>query len=211
MRPIIAVALAVSLAFPAARGDDQAAASAADAFVGLGLEGFAGEASIAAALRRAGAAPADRAAGQLLPGLELRGLSVAGPSDRDANAPIAAELRSRLDRLDLAAGDPAREDAVIEGPSQWIGRIGLANERPDGSERLEVRTTLGRRVDGGVLGIEVGPRLERRLRRGATFFIDGTAEARAARWAEDDWWTTSAFAADGTGVVGLGARTGVVR
>jgi hypothetical protein len=99
----------------------------------------------------------------------------------------------------------------MEGPSQWVGRIGLANDRPEGSERLELRTTLGRRSDGGMLGVEVGPRLERRLRRGATFFIDGKAEAQAARSVDGGWWSMPGTATDGASMVGVGARTGLLR
>jgi len=211
MRPFFAVTLLACLGLPAARAGDPAAAPPAEAFQGFGLDGFAGEESIAAALRRAGEVPGADAADRVIPGLELRGFSIRGPGDQDARAPIAAEVSSRIERLDLAAGLQAREDSVIEGPSQWIGRIGLNNDRPDGSERLEVRTTLGRRTEGGILGIEIGPRLERRLRRGTTFFIDGTAEARAARLAAEGWWSMPGAAADDASMVGLNARTGIVR
>jgi hypothetical protein len=181
-------------------------------FTDLGLAGFEGEGSIAAALRRAGAGGAEPAENpQILPGLELRGLSIQGPSGRDIQLPIAAEVRSRIDRFDVAAGVRAEPDRVMEGPSQWVGRIGLSNDRPEGSERLELRTTLGRRSDGGMLGVEVGPRLERRLRRGATFFIDGKAEAQAARSVDGGWWSMPGTATDGASMVGVGARTGLLR
>lgn len=184
----------------------------AEAFTGLGLAGFEGEGSIAAALRRAGEMrPASEEEEQILPGLEFRGLSVQGPNQRDLQSPIAAEVRSRIDRFDVAAGVRADQDRVTEGPSHWVGRIGLSNDRPEGSERLELRTTLGRRSEGGMLGIEVGPRLERRLRRGATFFIDGKAEAQAARSVEGGWWSMPGTATDGSSMVGIGARTGLVR
>lgn len=217
MRPFSAVTFLSCLAclagpgLPAARADATAAAIPADAPEGLGLDGFAGEESIAAALRRAGDAPGERAADRVIPGLELRGLSIRGPGDQDARAPIAAEVSSRIERLDLTAGVQASEESFTEGPSQWIGRIGLNNDRPDGSERLEVRTTLGRRTEGGILGIEIGPRLERRLRRGTTFFIDGTAEARAARLAAEGGWFAPGAAADDASMVGVNARTGIVR
>jgi hypothetical protein len=183
-----------------------------ETFAGFGLAGFEGEGSIAAALRRAGDGRAEPdESQQILPGLELRGLSVQGPNQRDLHSPIAAEVRSRIDRFDVAAGVRTEQDRVTEGPSQWVGRIGLSNDRPEGSERLELRTTLGRRSEGGMLGIEVGPRLERRLRRGTTFFIDGKAEAQAARSAEGGWWSMPGTATDGASMVGVGARTGLVR
>lgn len=198
-------------AYAAPAADAPRRAPPAESFTGLGLAGFEGEGSIAAALRRAGQGEPEPEEQQLLPGLELRGLAVQGPNQRDLQSPIAAEVRSRIDRFDVAAGVRADQDRVTEGPSHWVGRIGLSNDRPEGSERLELRTTLGRRSEGGMLGIEVGPRLERRLRRGATFFIDGKAEAQAARSVDGGWWSMPGTATDGASMVGIGARTGLVR
>ena len=212
MHRVACVMLAACLLATAPLGAGEWAAPAPDAFTGLGLAGFEGEGSVAAALRQAGAGgAASDPANQILPGLELRGLAVQGPSNRDLQSPIAAELRSRIERFDVAAGVRAESERFAEGPSQWIGRIGLASDRPDGGERLELRTTLGRRSEGGILGIELGPRLERRLRRGATFFIDGKAEARAARSTDGGWWSMPGTATDGAGMVGVGANTGLVR
>lgn len=198
-------------AYAAPAADAPRRAPPAESFTGLGLAGFEGEGSIAAALRRVGQGEPEPEEQQLLPGLELRGLAVQGPNQRDLQSPIAAEVRSRIDRFDVAAGVRADQDRVTEGPSHWVGRIGLSNDRPEGSERLELRTTLGRRSEGGMLGIEVGPRLERRLRRGATFFIDGKAEAQAARSVDGGWWSMPGTATDGASMVGIGARTGLVR
>jgi len=207
---VAAVIGAGACAAPAA--DAPLPAPPAQAFTGLGLAGFEGEGSIAAALRRAGEGrPESDERQEILPGLELRGLTVQGPNRRDLQSPIAAEVRSRIDRFDVAAGVRADQERVTDGPSHWVGRIGLSNDHPEGSERLELRTTLGRRSEGGMLGIEVGPRLERRLRRGATFFIDGKAEAQAARSVDGGWWSMPGTATDGSSMVGVGARTGLVR
>jgi hypothetical protein len=208
---VVFIACLCALVVPASAEHDPRV-SASETFTDLGLAGFEGEGSIAAALRRAGDVRAEPdESQQILPGLELRGLSVQGPNQRDLQSPIAAEVRSRIDRFDVAAGVRTEQDRVTEGPSQWVGRIGLSNERADGSERLELRTTLGRRSEGSMLGVEVGPRLERRLRRGATFFIDGKAEAQAARSVDGGWWSMPGTATDGASMVGVGARTGLVR
>jgi hypothetical protein len=192
---VVFVACLCALVVPASAEHDPRV-SGSENFTDLGLAGFEGDGSIAAALRRAGDVRAEQdESQQILPGLELRGLSVQGPNQRDLQSPIAAEVRSRIDRFDVAAGV----------------RIGLSNERADGSERLELRTTLGRRSEGSMLGVEVGPRLERRLRRGATFFIDGKAEAQAARSVDGGWWSMPGTATDGSSMVGVGARTGLVR
>ena len=75
---------------------------------------------------------------------------------------------------------------------------------------MKNRSFMAIRSPAGLLGIEVGPRIERRFRRGLTLFIDGKAEARALRSQETGWWslpgTTTA-----DGMVGVTARTGIVR
>lgn len=172
------------------------------AFEGLGLGDFTGSESVAAALRRVDA----QAARDKAPAL---GLAVQGPGGREQlPAPLAAELRSRLEGIDVAAGVLADPDVVREGPMRWTGRLGLSSDHATGRESLEIRTVLGRNGEAGLLGLEVGPRLERRLEDGMTIFLDGKAEAQAMRSAETGWWTLPGI--DGTGgAVGVAARTGL--
>ena len=99
--------------------------------------------------------------------------------------------------------------AVLEAV-QRTGRIGMKAEHEKGSEGIELRTLVGRRNEAGLLGIEVGPRIERRLRRGMMFFIDGKAEARALRGQDTGWWALPGTSA-ADGMVGVTARTGLVR
>jgi hypothetical protein len=177
-------------------------------FEGFGLEGFAGTGSVAAALRRTGATRRSTA-DDVLP-LDV---NVRGPSGANAAAsPLAAEVRSRIERFDIAAGLRADPTVIQEGPASWTGRICMKNERDEGSEVFELRTTLGRWHDNGSLGLELGPRIERQLGRRTTFFIDGKAEARAVRTEDTGWWALpGTSAADGAGMVGVTARTGIVR
>jgi hypothetical protein len=177
-------------------------------FEGFGLEGFTGAGSVSAALRRTCAQ--SKHATDDAPKLDL---NVRGPTGREAtNSPLAAEVRSRIERFDVAAGLRADPTVIQEGPASWTGRIGLKNEREEGCEALEFRTTIGRWHDNGSLGLEVGPRIERRLGRRTTFFIDGKAEARAVRTEDTGWWALpGTSAADGAGMVGVTARTGLVR
>lgn len=177
-------------------------------FEGFGLEGFTGAGSVAAALRRSGAADRPAADEPLKLDVNVRGPSGSQP----ANSPLAAEVRSRIERFDVAAGLRADPNVIQEGPATWTGRIGVKNEWDRGYEALELRTTIGRWQDNGSLGIEVGPRIERRLGRRMTFFIDGKAEARAVRTEDTGWWALpGTSAADGAGMVGVTARTGLVR
>lgn len=177
-------------------------------FEGFGLEGFAGSGSVAAALRRSGAATPPPSDG--MPKLDLK---VRGPTGSEAvNAPLAAEVRSRIEQFDVAAGLRADPTVIQEGPASWTGRIGMRNEWDEGSEAIEFRTTIGRWQNNGSLGVEIGPRIERKVGRRATFFIDGKAEARAVRAEDSGWWALpGTSAADGAGMVGVTARTGLVR
>jgi len=178
-------------------------------FEGFGLEGFSGAGSVAAALREADAGRPQDEWRDGIPPLDLR---VGGPSGMgEASAlPLAAEVRSRIDAFDVAAGLQADAHAFQEGRADWTGRIGMKAEHEKGSEGIELRTLVGRRNEAGLLGIEVGPRIERRLRRGMMFFIDGKAEARALRGQDTGWWALPGTSA-ADGMVGVTARTGLVR
>ena len=78
-----------------------------------------------------------------------------------------------------------------------------------GLDVLELRTSLTPARQAGVLGVEVGPRIERRLRRGAVLFFDGKAEAKTQRSVETGGWLLPGEAAEG--MVGVAARTGLTR
>ena len=178
-------------------------------FEGFGLESFSGAESVAAALREADAVSPQEEWRNGIPPLDLR---VRGPSGKGETAavPLAAEVRSRIDAFDVAAGLQADSLALQEGRADWTGRIGMKAEHGTGSEGIELRTLIGRRAESGLLGIEVGPRVERRLRRGILFFIDGKAEARAMRSPETGWWALPGTST-ADGMVGVAARTGLVR
>lgn len=177
-------------------------------FEGLGLGGFEGTESVSAALGRVPAGRRDAADSPI----EFRGIAVQGPNGRDAAPiPLTAEVRSRVDRFDLAAGLLADPAAIEAGPSLWTGRLGLANDGRAGRESLELRTTLAPGPERSLIGVAVGPRVERRLGGGMTFFLDGHAEAQAARPAEAGWWTLPGTSLDDLTTLGVAARTGLVR
>jgi hypothetical protein len=177
-------------------------------FEGLALSDFQGSGSVAAALRQAGTSTTDPAR----PPVEFKGIDVRGPTGPNATpGPLAAELRSRIDRIDVAAGVLADPAAIVAGPSRWTGRIGLAHDRVGGSESLELRTMLAPGQEQSLIGVAVGPRVERRLGRGITFFLDGQAEAQASRPAESGWWTLPGTSTADLTMLGVTARTGLVR
>lgn len=177
-------------------------------FDGLGLAGFEGSGSVASALRQAGpAAPAAAPAP-----VEFKGIAVQGPSGRDSvPMPLAAEVRSRIDRIDVAAGLLADPTLIETGPARWTGRIGLASGSELGRESLELRTMLAPGHERSTIGVALGPRLERRLGNGMTFFLDGQAEAQAMRSAEAGWWTLRGTSTADLTMLGVTATTGLVR
>lgn len=177
-------------------------------FEDLGLADFQGAGSVAAALRRVSTEPTD----PLRAPVEFKGISVKGPSGRDAApGPVAAELRSRIDRFDVAAGMLADPAEITAGPSRWTGRIGLAQARDTGRESLELRTMLAPGPESSLIGVAVGPRVERRFGKGMTFFIDGQAEAQAVRGADAGWWSLPGSSTADLTMLGVTARTGLVR
>ncbi|MCE9630329.1 MAG: hypothetical protein K8S94_06385 [Planctomycetia bacterium] len=176
-------------------------------FDGFGFGNFEESGSIAAELRRI-EADAERERLVQMPEVAV---AMQGPAGRNAPpVPLSAELRSHVARFDVAAGLVADSAMVADGPARWTGRIGLASDRDDGGESVELRTIIGNNAEWGLVGVELGPRVERRLRKGATFFIDGKAEARAMRSAETGWWSLPGTSTDGSSMVGVMARTGLV-
>lgn len=171
-------------------------------FEGFGLGDFRGAGSIAGALRQA-IPDADA------PTLPLD-VIVRGPTGNGAAAEqLATELRSRISALDISAGVVATPDVIHDGLTTWIGGVRLESDHDAGRELLELRTSLTQTQETGVFGIELGPRIERRLRRGAVVFLDGKAEARALKSAETGVWSLPGNSNDA--MVGVTARTGLRR
>ena len=214
--PLIVLALAVvqagwGQAAPAAATSATTPTTTAVVFDGLGLEDFAGADSIASALR---GIEADAHPAELPLGVPVDML-VRGPSGRgNGSDPLAAELKSRIEGIDLTAGMQADPTVIQDGPAKWVGGLGVSSDHELGREVLELKTSLGRSQQVGILGVEVGPRIERRLRGGTVFFLDGKAQAQARRSADTGTWVLPRLAEQGTGgagMVGVTASTGLVR
>ena len=180
-------------------------------FDGLGLEDFKGDDSVASALR---GIEADSRQEELPLGVPVDML-VRGPSGRGSGSdPLAAELKSRIEGIDLTAGMQADPTVLQDGPAKWVGGLGISTSHELGRETLELKTSLGRSRQAGILGVEVGPRIERRLRGGTLLFLDGKAPAQARRLTDTGTWELSRLAeqgAGGPGMVGVAASTGLVR
>lgn len=174
-------------------------------FEGFGLGDFDGAGSIASALRKSDMA----AAAPVGPPL---GVVVKGPTGRDAALhPLAAEIRSRIEGLDVSAGMLADQAVARTGPSQWVGAVGVANDHAFGRDVLELRTSLGQRQETSIIVLEMGPRIERRLPGGISVFLDGKAQAQSLRSPETGEWSYPGTATEAMGMIGISARTGLAR
>jgi len=180
-------------------------------FDGLGLEAFDGVGSVASALR---GIAAESQPAELPLGVPVD-VVVKGPSGRgNGSDPLAAELKSRIEGINLAAGMQADQTAIQQGPAKWVGSVGVATDHESGREVLELKTSLGRSQQAGILGVELGPRIERRLRGGVLVFLDGKAQAQACRSPDTGTWMLPTLAEQGTGgagMAGVAASTGLVR
>jgi hypothetical protein len=170
------------------------------------LHDFDGVASLAASLRKSDFEVNDEA--------ERLGLVVKGPTaPEQAQQPVLAQIKSRIEGIDITAGMQADRSMIREGPAQWIGGLGVASEYDLGRRSLELRTSVGQNDQWGAVGLEVGPRLERRLPGGILFVIDGKAEARTlpADPAIGSHSLPGQANDSGLGMIGLTGRTGLVR
>lgn len=170
------------------------------------LHDFDGVASLAASLHKSDFEVNDEA--------ERFGLVVKGPTaPEQAQQPVLAQIKSRIEGIDIMAGMQADRSMIREGPAQWIGGLGMASEYDLGRRSLELRTSVGQNDQWGAIGLEVGPRLERRLPGGILFVIDGKAEARTLP--ADPGFGGQSLPGQanesGLGMIGLTGRTGLVR
>ncbi|MFY8221647.1 MAG: hypothetical protein ACOVJ6_07045 [Pirellulales bacterium] len=177
----------------------------------LQLHDFDGVASLAAALRASDLEVEDEAA--------AIGVIVKGPTAPDqVRQPLTAEVRHRInvidgliDGVEVMAGMQADRTMISDGPAKLVGGVGMAAEHASGRETLEVRTLVGQNEQWGRIGLEVGPRIERRLPGGITLFFDGKAEATSTPWQPIGGQSLPGLATDGLGLIGVTGRTGLLR
>jgi hypothetical protein len=177
----------------------------------LQLHDFDGVSSLAAALRASDLEVEDEAA--------ALGVVVKGPTAPDqVRQPLTAEVRHRINLIDgliegveVMAGMQADRTMISDGPAKLVGGVGMAAEHARGREALEVRTLVGQNEQWGRIGLEVGPRIERRLPGGITLFLDGKAEATSTPWQPIGGQSLPGLATDGLGLIGVTGRTGLLR
>jgi hypothetical protein len=176
----------------------------------LQLHDFDGVSSLAAALRASDLEVEDEAA--------ALGVIVKGPTAPDqVRQPLTAEVRHRINVIDgiqgvdVMAGMQADRTMISDGPAKLVGGVGMAAEHAGGREAIEVRTLVGQNEQWGRIGLEVGPRIERRLPGGITLFFDGKAEATSTPWQPIGGQSLPGQATDGLGLIGVTGRTGLLR
>ena len=177
----------------------------------LQLHDFDGVSSLAAALRASDLEVEDEAA--------ALGVIVKGPTAPDqVRQPLTAEVRHRITLIDgliegveVMAGMQADRTMISDGPAKLVGGVGMAAEHARGREAIEVRTLVGQNEQWGRIGLEVGPRIERRLPGGITLFLDGKAEATSTPWQPIGGQSLPGLATDGLGLIGVTGRTGLLR
>lgn len=170
----------------------------------LRLHDFDGVASLAAALRASDLEVEEEAA--------ALGVVVKGPTAPDqVRQPLTAEVRHRIEAVEVMAGMQADRTMISDGPAKLVGGVGMAAEHARGREAIEVRTIVGQNEQWGRIGLEVGPRIERRLPGGITLFFDGKAEATSTPWQPIGGQSLPGQATDGLGLIGVTGRTGLLR
>lgn len=185
-------------------------------FEGLGLEGFEGVGSIASELRRMqDEKVVEEAWGIAMavsgPGGSLRS-RLAG--DSTVPPPLRAMMERSLSGLEFSAGVDADPGTIKDGPSRWIGGVKVATAGSVGRAELALRTSVRYVEASRLIGLELGPRFERDLPGGLTFFIDGKAEAETGGNGQQTVMPTSTldgFGGMGFGSIGVVGRTGIVR
>lgn len=186
-------------------------------FEGLGLEGFEGVGSIASELRRM----QEETVAEDAWGIDM---AVSGPGggprsrlagDPTSPPPLRAMMARNLSGLDLSAGVDADPGTIQGGPSRWIGGVKVATEGCLGRAELALRTSVRYVEASRLIGLELGPRFERDLPGGLTFFIDGKAEAETGGTGQQQTLlptsTLDGFGGAGFGSMGVVGRTGIVR
>jgi hypothetical protein len=89
------------------------------------IHDFDGVASLAASLRKSDFEVNDEA--------ERLGLVVKGPTaPEQARQPVLAQIKSRVEGIDITAGMQADRSMIREGPAQWVGGLGMATFAPGG-------------------------------------------------------------------------------
>jgi hypothetical protein len=179
------------------------AAEEAVEFEGFGLDDFHGAGSVASALQASDL-------GTPTSGTPLR-LLVKGPSAPDQAAnPVQAEVKGRIEGVDLSAGLLADRKVIEGGPQKFVGGMSMAHDHTRGRESLELRTSIAQAPTAAKLALELGPRIERRLPGGMTLFFDGKAEAQSAPQGSTRQPLAGPMS-DGIGLIGVTGRTGLMR
>ncbi|MBT6458581.1 MAG: hypothetical protein HOK57_02010, partial [Planctomycetaceae bacterium] len=99
------------------------------------------------------------------------------PSSRAGAGVMMAEVGHEMAFLNIAAGVLANRHSLVDGPSGYTSRLSVDFEGGSVAGGLDLKTQMRHAKNHSTVGIEFGPRLQRRFGKGVEFFMKGSAEA----------------------------------
>lgn len=132
------------------------------------------------------------------------------PSSRAGAGVMTAEVGQEIAFLNIAAGVLANRDSLVDGPSGYTSRLSVDFEGESVAGGLDLKTQMRHAKNHSTVGIEFGPRLQRRFGKGVEFFMKGSAEA-VSRYERGGEMTPTGGPLQRPEQVGLSGTVGIAR
>ncbi len=132
------------------------------------------------------------------------------PSSRAGAGVMTAEVGQEIAFLNIAAGVLANRDSLVDGPSGYTSRLSVDFEGESVAGGLDLKTQMRHAKNHSTVGIEFGPRLQRRFGKGVEFFMKGSAEA-VSRYKRGGEMTPTGGPLQRPEQVGLSGTVGIAR
>ena len=132
------------------------------------------------------------------------------PSSRAGAGVMMAEVGHEMAFLNIAAGVLANRHSLVDGPSGYTSRLSVDFEGDSVAGGLDLKTQMRHAKNHSTVGIEFGPRLQRRFGKGVEFFMKGSAEA-VSRYERNGEMTPTGGPLQRPEQVGLSGTVGLAR
>ena len=132
------------------------------------------------------------------------------PSSRAGAGVMMAEVGHEMAFLNIAAGVLANRHSLVDGPSGYTSRLSVDFEGGSVAGGLDLKTQMRHAKNHSTVGIEFGPRLQRRFGKGVEFFMKGSAEA-VSRYERNGEMTPTGGPLQRPEQVGLSGTVGLAR
>ena len=132
------------------------------------------------------------------------------PSSRAGAGVMMAEVGHEMAFLNIAAGVLANRHSLVDGPSGYTSRLSVDFEGGSVAGGLDLKTQMRHAKNHSTVGIEFGPRLQRRFGKGVEFFMKGSAEA-VSRYERGGEMTPTGGPLQRPEQVGLSGTVGLAR